>query len=93
VPDRARAVGEEPSRCGASLPEPLRPPRGHRLAVELAATGVQIYARQATAGVAAWAFKAPETTLRGLAGGCTAEALGAEARVPNSATDCFLAAE
>ena len=163
-PAPARSVATEAARCGGSLPDPLRPPPGHRVALETTATGVQIYACQlAPDGGAAWTFTAPEATLRDLGGapagrhyagptweapdgsavvgakvagaspdgaaipwlllsakehrgagqlagvtyiqriatsgglapasGCTAAAAGAEARVPYTATYCFVIAE
>jgi hypothetical protein len=62
------ARGEEPT-CRRPLPDPaLATPPGQRLALQLEATGVQIYACTASPAGAAWVFTAPEASLSGPGG-------------------------
>jgi hypothetical protein len=58
--------------CRKPLPDPaLAAPPGQRLALQLEATGVQIYTCTATPAGAAWVFTAPEASLSA-AGGAAA---------------------
>ena len=51
-------------KCNAEVPDPiLNVPAGNRIAFEFDATGVQIYACQATATGHGWVFQAPEADL------------------------------
>ena len=51
-----------------AAPESLRPPESQRLAMELVATGVQVYECALNEGAFEWKFKAPEATLMDRAG-------------------------
>ena len=60
------ACSSSPKASVRDVPEKLRVPAGNKLALELHATGVQVYACQANKDDATkfeWAFKAPEAQL------------------------------
>jgi hypothetical protein len=62
------ARGDE-GTCHRPLPDPaLAAPPGQRLALQFAATGVQVYTCTATPAGAAWVFTAPEAALLGADG-------------------------
>lgn len=54
--------------CAPSVDPAITVPDGNRVAFTLDASGVQIYACQATASGYGWVFQAPEATLYGLFG-------------------------
>jgi hypothetical protein len=62
------ARGDE-GTCHRPLPDPaLATPPGQRLALQLEASGVQVYTCTATPAGAAWVFTAPEAALSGPGG-------------------------